>query len=758
MKDTLKIIFIEDVETDAELIWRELDKNKIIFKKLLVDNRKDYLEGLKSFNPDLIISDYSLPMFDGMKALLLRNELTPDTPFILITGSNNEEIAVECMKSGAEDYILKDNLARLGPAIKNTISKIRILREKKKAEEAINQERRMLRTLIDNLPDPIYVMDEECRKVIANKADVINIGFENENEVLGKNDIELFPGMIGIRGQADNEAVVNSGKAIIEREEYFIDKKGVKRWLQTTKIPLHDKDGKITGLVGIGHDITSRKQAEAELLQSHEFSNSLLRTIPFGMDIVDESGNILFQSENLRDMFGEAALGMKCWELYRDDKTQCSDCPLTKGIIIGKTEAYESHGVLGDRIFEINHTGMMYQGKKAMLEIFLDITDRKRNEKELVLAKEKAEESDRLKTAFLHNISHEIRTPMNAIVGFSALLDEPDINSETRHSYVEMIMQSSNNLLSIINDILDVANIEANLVKIVKSEINLNSVFRTLYEQFLIRAREKNLSLSLDYGLADTDALIITDNAKLLQILSNLINNAIKFTNQGGIKMEYKVQEGFLKFTISDSGIGISSDHQQRIFDRFYQVKNSMTRTQEGTGLGLSISKAYVELLNGKIWVSSIPEKGTTFYFTIPYEKNVAGGESESGMPVSESFIFSNKKTILIAEDLESNFFLIRYFLSKANTNVLRAVNGREAVDIALANKDIDLILMDIKMPEMDGLTATKIIRETNVTVPIIAQTAYVDERDRAIESGCSGFISKPFDKKGLFKVLREYF
>ena len=318
MKEVIKILFVEDVLRDAELNWRELEKNGIVFSKLLVDNRKDFLEGLKSFKPDIIISDYSLPQFSGMEALLLRNELVPQTPFIVVTGSVNEEVAVECMKAGAEDYVIKEHLTRLPFAVKEAFKKSLEKKEKKATEDALRKERKMLRTLIDNLPDPIYVMDKDCRKVIANNADLSNIGLGNESEVLGKTDIELFEGDIGLRGHSKNKEVIGSGKALINFEEDFVDSKGERRWLLTTKIPLHDIDGTIIGLVGIGHDITERKRAEEELIK----------------------------------------------------------------------------------------------------------------------AKEKAEEGDRLKTAFLHNISHEIRTPMNAIVGFSALLEEPDIDSKTRKDYI----------------------------------------------------------------------------------------------------------------------------------------------------------------------------------------------------------------------------------------------------------------------------------------------------------------------------------
>jgi PAS domain S-box-containing protein len=1014
MAGKLKILFVEDVLTDAELIWREIESNKISFSKLLVDNKKDYQESLITFEPDLIISDYTLPHFNGMDALLLRNDKTPFIPFILITGSINEEVAVDCMKAGADDYILKDKLSRLGPAILNSIKKSKLAREKreaelylhkselrlqkaqaiahignweldlstktmwgsdeairiyglaqdtheipyeiaknipfpvyrpildetldrllkynepydlefkikrqndgairivysraelameqdgeqvkvvgviqdvtdrkraeealkkselrfqqisehsgewiwevdkdglytyssplvkkmlgyepleiigkkyfydffmsqekeelkkaaldvftrkesfenfinsnihkdgrevilstsgipmldsagsligyrgvdtditerKKAEEAVNQERRMLRTLIDNLPDPIYVQDKECRKVIANKADVENIGLPTEAEVLGKTDLELFPGKIGERGYNDDKKVILSGKPIFDLEEEFISAKGIKRWLQTTKIPLYDKDGNITGLVGIGHDITERKRAEEELQQSYAFNESLLRTIPFGMDIVDEVGNVLFLSDNFKKIFEEGAVGKKCWELYRDDKKQCNDCPLTYGINIGGTEVYESHGVLGGRTFEISHTGMMYQNKKAMLEIFQDITERKENEAELIMAKEKAEESDKLKTAFLHNISHEIRTPMNAIVGFSTLLGEPDTDEKTRKSYIEVIMQSSNHLLSIITDIVDISNIEANLIKTFKNEMSVNALVKSLCNQFMPKAAEKNINLVYENGLSESDAMILTDRTKFSQILSNLISNAIKFTEKGNVKISYRLKDNFLEFSVSDTGIGVSQEHHSRIFDRFYQVQNTMEKLYEGTGLGLAISKAYVEHLGGKIWLTSEPGIGTTFFFTIPYEKQVSVIVSTSEIKPGETYVFPVKKVILVAEDVESNFKLIRYFLSGSNAEVLHAYNGKEAVEKCLSAGNIDLILMDIKMPVMDGYTAVKLIREKNAEVPIIAQTAYADDREKEMECGCSGFISKPFDRKSLFKVLSEF-
>lgn len=515
----------------------------------------------------------------------------------------------------------------------------RDITDRKRAEEVLNQERRMLRTLIDNLPDSIYVQDKDCRRVISNKADICNIGLTNEDEVLGKTKIELFPGKIGEQDFAEDKKVIITGKPVIDLEEEFINGNGVKHWLQTTKIPLRDKDGNITGLVGIGHDITERKE----------------------------------------------------------------------------------------------------------------------NMEELIKAKEKAEESDRLKTAFLHNISHEIRTPMNAIVGFSALLSESDVNLPARELYIETIVQSSNDLLSIITDIVEISNIETNLVKALKNEININQTLKSLCNRFIPKADKKSINLICETGLSDSDALIITDSAKLTQILSNLVGNALKFTDKGNVKIWYNLKGNFLEFCVSDTGIGISPEHYEKIFNRFYQVQSTLSKLYGGTGLGLSISKGYVELLGGEIWLESKPGKGTTFFFTIPYEKQVAKSMPVYEKKAQERLVFPVKKIILVAEDVESNFKLIKYFLADSNAEVLHAFDGKEAVEKYFSAGNIDLILMDIKMPVMDGYTAVKLIREKNTTIPIIAQTAYADDMEKAIECGCSGFISKPFNKKDLFKVLSEF-
>ena len=768
MKDSLKILFVEDVLADAELNWREIEKCGIIFDKLLVDTRKDYLEGLKSFTPDLIISDYSLPQFDGMSALLLRNELAPLIPFILVTGSINEEVAVECMRAGADDYILKERISRLGLAVNNSLEKVKLLKEKKNAEEKLRKSELRLQKAQSIAHVGNWELNLSDRMILCSDEAVRIYGFiegisEFPLDVVQKTPLPEFR-------PALDEAL---DRLLIYNEPYEVEfnikraNDNAIRTIYSKAELIQEPDTAQIKVVGVIQDITERKWAAEELRRSQQIVEGILNTIPVRVfwkdkDLVYLGCNAVFANDagfdNPKDIIGKNDYQMG-WseqaESYRKDDLQVIESGIPKFHI------EESQSTPEGKVITLLTSKLPLRGSNmditGILGTYIDITDRKEAEDKLIFAKNKAEEGDKLKTAFLHNISHEIRTPMNAIVGFAALLGEPDLDAQTRQEYTEVIVQSSNHLLEIITDIVDISNIEANLVKIVKNEINVNSTLKSLYNQFIPKANEKKIKLIFETTLSDSDALIMTDSTKLNQILINLVSNALKFTTDGSIKISYKVKDNFMEFCVADTGIGIAEEYHLKIFERFYQVLHTFSKLYEGTGLGLAISKANVELMGGKIWLSSEPGIGTTFYFTIPYEKRILEIVTNAGKSIHEYPAFAEKKKILVAEDIESNFKLICYFLSGANTEIIRAVNGKEAVEKCLSDNNIDLILMDIKMPVMDGYTAIKLIRETNAVIPIIAQTAYFDDKEPALQAGSSGFISKPFDKKGLLKIVHEF-
>lgn len=378
----------------------------------------------------------------------------------------------------------------------------------------------------------------------------------------------------------------------------------------------------------IGRDITERKLAEETLRESELRFRKIFEESPFPMVITGKDFGIIMANASFCSMTGYMEEELKLLTLSNLTHTNdVGDDPVNLlRLIAGDIPVYHSEKrylrkdksvIIGSSTISIIHN--LREEVQNFIGMVEDITQKKKAEKELIAAKLKAEESDRLKTAFLHNVSHEIRTPMNAIIGFSSLLNEPDLIDADRHQYTEIIFQSSNQLLSIINDIVDVANIESGQVKLNLSKTDLNLSLRNLDEQYSFREKQSGIPISLSIGLPDDKAIIITDNTKLIQILSNLINNSIKFTNKGNIDFGYTLNGDHLEFFVKDTGIGIPKESLGKIFDRFYQVDRTISRQFGGTGLGLSICNAYVQLLGGTISVTSVTGKGTCFEISIPY-------------------------------------------------------------------------------------------------------------------------------------------
>lgn len=380
---------------------------------------------------------------------------------------------------------------------------------------------------------------------------------------------------------------------------------------------------------------------------------------------------------------------------------------------------------------------------------------------ELEKAKVKAEESDKLKSAFLANMSHEIRTPMNGIMGFAELLKSGNLSPEENKNYIEIIEKSGTRLLSIINDIVDISKIEAGQMKVSYSTTNVDEQMQYIHTFFKHEAQDKGIQLVLKKSLDNDDTIISTDREKLYAILINLVKNAIKYTVQGTIEFGYEKKDTQIEFFVKDTGIGISKDRQKAIFERFIQADFKDKMARQGAGLGLAIAKAYVELLDGNIWVNSEIGKGSEFYFSIPdtiqLEENDLTQKIIS-MP-KEPCEIKNLK-ILVTEDDTISRTLILKVLEEFCGEILIALTGVEAVEICQKNPDLDLILMDIQMPEMNGYEATKEIRKFNPTVIILAQTAYALEGDKAktIAVGCNGYISKPIKKEELSNLLQHYF
>jgi len=419
-----------------------------------------------------------------------------------------------------------------------------------------------------------------------------------------------------------------------------------------------------------------------------------------------------------------------------------------------------------DSVKYILASGIISNIDEKCLVTMVDITKRKQAENELKKAKEKAEEGYRLKSAFLANMSHEIRTPMHGILGFTELLKTLDAEGEDQQEYIDIIEKSGTRMLNIVNDIISISIIDSQQTEVSVSETNINEQLNYIYNFFKPEAEKKNLHISCKKELPANEAFIKTDREKVYAVLTNLVKNAVKFTQTGSIEMGYKIKGEFVEFYAKDSGPGVPEEQKELIFERFKHGSKTLTRDNEGAGLGLSISKAYVEMLGGEIWVennagSDLHASGSTFFFTLPARP--AKGEIHTvSQAASEKSIKTRirKLKILLVEDDKTSKMLITKMAEEYAREVLIATTGVEAVEICRKNPDIDLVLMDIHIPEMDGYKATRKIREFNTEVVIIAQTAYAlaGDKEKTIKAGCDDYISKPINRSELIELVNNYF
>lgn len=507
----------------------------------------------------------------------------------------------------------------------------------KKVENELSKTNILLDTLIQNLPDAIYMKDTGYRKVISNKSDLVNCGDKKLEEVIGLTDFDIYPKEIAEKYFEDDKQVIEHGQIIFNREEELPG--DPKRWILTTKVPLRNNDGQITGLVGIGHDITRRKQLMEEL-----------------------------------------------------------------------------------------------------------------NE-----AIQKAKESDWLKSLFLANMSHEIRTPLNAILGFSSIITSGKLSQEKMNYYGDIIEKSGQRLTTVINDIIDISLIQANQLKIDFTVFNINDLFDEISAIFKNQKEKKleKIDFSINYCASPDCKFINSDRNRLFQILRNLLDNAFKFTEKGHIRFGcYDYTNEAIIFYVEDSGIGIDEKKTPVIFESFRQAHEGFSRNYEGTGLGLSIVSGIVERLEGKVWFESKTGKGSTFYLSIPrkMEKKFNIPEKEDQQPKLPDKQVMKKKIVSFEDDPAS----IEYLKSVANNlgcDIVNFDHPPSGIEYLRKNKT-DLVLMDVRLPVMNGFEATGIIKSEFPNLPVIIQTAYAMKGDmeKALQSGCDDYLSKPIP----LKVLKE--
>jgi len=641
--------------------------------------------------------------------------------------------------------------------------------ELKLAKEKAEENETHLKEIIDNLFEGYQILDFNWTYLYINKA-AEKHNMRPSSEMLGKKYMDCWPGITKTKlFQLIKDCIENRNQYRFENE--FIYPNGEIGWFDVGIQPVKD------GVFILTNDISEKKRSEQKLLKekikvenSERQLKKAQRTAKVGNWIWYIQENRLWWSDEMHNIFEieKSSFSGKLTEIleelvHPDDIAKVNESnqsvidnaqPIPVEYRIKTRNGTEKYVfAVADEVIKDT------DGKSQILTgIAQDITEYKLIQKQLEDAKADAEKSNNLKSSFLANMSHEIRTPMNAITGFASFLKDRSFSRDEIDKYADIIITSGNHLLNLINDIIDISKIDAGHISLSKEIINLDALMRELYSFFHSNLMAKNnQNITLNMNAPQLDMQIVTDETRLRQILINLLANAVKFTEQGEVEFGYFIKKDKLLFYVRDTGIGISPEKQEIIFNRFQQGTDSTEKLYGGTGLGLAIAKACTHLLNGNIWLESEVNKGTTFYFTIDYSVAYTS-MPQNKQNNNETFNF-NGEVILIAEDDIYNFTYLETVLSKYNLKLIRTKTGKETIDKALELDNIKLILMDIQMPDLTGTEATIEIRKHKPDLPIIAQTAYAlnDDKRRFLEIGCNEYISKPINKSQLLHLVNNF-
>jgi len=654
--------------------------------------------------------------------------------------------------------------------------------EKKAIEQALiesknqaEQSKANLQAIIENTTDSIWAVGLDYRLTYLNnvfkKEFQLSFGVELK---IGSHVIDSLPEILRPLSRARYDRVFAGER--FETEDSIEISPNQFQHIRVSLNPIK-AGNKIIGAAFFGSDITARKHEEKEIIKAKERAEENEERLRLSMKAakqalydIDIPSDTTKTNDTYATMLGfDPATFIETTEFWNDrlhpnDKAQVRQA--YDDYISGKTPEYriEFQSRTADNQWKwILSLGKIVSYNKAgkpirMLGTHTDITKLKQTEHQLIVAKEKAEEGDRLKTAFLQNMSHEIRTPLNAICGFTGFLSNKNLSEEKRANFVSIIQNSSSQLLGIVTDILTISAIETKQEKINLENVSVNDLLSELVIIFNQNAMRKNIAFYTKRQLNDRESHILTDKTKLTQILTNLLTNAFKFTEKGKVEIGYSlalnhINSEMLEFYVKDTGIGIDKQNHEKIFERFRKADKTIQSNYGGTGLGLSISKGFVELLGGNMHVESELGQGTTFYFTLPYNKaEIASATDKTHDPIRQH------ATILVAEDEKINFLYIQEILSKYQLNLVHATTGTQAVEEVRKNPNIDLILMDIKMPEMNGFEAAKLIKEICPTMPIIATSAYTLDHEReAYGKTFDDYITKPIKENTLRERVMQY-
>jgi PAS domain S-box-containing protein len=627
---------------------------------------------------------------------------------------------------------------------------------RKQSEEKLRENEKLLRKIAENYPNSfLSIINED-----------FSIGFSAGQEFSKQNlDANEFVGLKLEEIFGDKAPTVKKHyeKTFMGEEQSF--EMFINNQFQLYKtVPLTDDKGEIHQILSVVENITQRRLTELALEKSEHQYKTLFENAGDGIIIIDKTGKIIIANNSFAKIHGHTVDEVMKLNIRDLDtpETKAKIPGRMKMVLEGETQRFEiEHYHSNGQIITMDVIACPIElnGSTNIVAFHRDITLQKRAEDELKLALERVTESDRLKTSFLHNVSHEIRTPMSGIMGFASLLKRPDLSREKQESYINVILNSGNRMLETLNAIMDISMLETKQAINEISRFNVNVSLLELKAFFENEATNRGLDLIIDQQ-TDENIFIETDQQKFHAILSNLIKNAIKYSKKGRINIGFTLEDNYFKFYVKDQGIGIPKNRQKAIFERFVQADIEDRAVYEGSGLGLSIASGYIELMGGEIWVESELGKGSAFYFTLARNNDDFKKEKRNKkIKLRKSKIKINKKLkVLIVEDEEVSDLFITIILRDLNCDILHARNGKVAISILRENPDTDIVLMDIKMPVMDGYEATRRMRKFNKNVKIIAQTAYAlsGDREKAIAAGCNDYITKPIDKDKFIVMIES--
>ncbi len=726
MNNRLKILHLEDNPFDAELIHNCIQNEWSNCEIKLVTKKDSFMNAIDNETFNLVLCDFRIPTFDsGFEVLEILKKKHWETPILFITGTIGEETAVNLMKEGATDYILKDKLVKLIPAIKRALNEKTELEDKKNTQKALRESEERYRNLFLNSPVGIYSCSLQGEIIDANPSFVNILGFTSLEELKKeKSKNKNFP----IKENDTNfEEMMEKYGEVIGFETIWQKEEKNPIYVRQNNKAIKDEEGNTLSYEGTVEDITEIKKAQSSLAKSESRLSIAQEIAHIGYWEYDLTSMELIWSKGLYKIFGlaqdeiKADLKLFMDMIHPEDKNLLKEVE-NKFMEIREETTFYYRIIKPDGgiryLYSIIKTDSENNKVKKIFGTVQDVTEQKLSENNLIKAKEDAEESNRLKSSFLANMSHELRTPLTGILGFSDILSDEIITPE-HNEMVKGIKVSCKRLLETLNSILDLSRIEANKYEINFSLINLNEIINDEYKLFYPSASAKNIFLNLN--LPQTEIFIKSDEKILKIIISNLVNNAIKFTSKGGVTITLESLIDSVKINIKDTGIGISDENQKFVFEEFRQASEGLGRRFEGSGLGLTLVKKFVDLLEGEINLKSELNSGSEFSVIFPVSETLLNDRNISIKKKPEEDIkqlipklhntLMRDKRILLVEDDVVNVTVMKIMLKQIySLDVAR--NGETALELAKQN-DYDLFLMDINLGAgLDGLGVTRILKE----------------------------------------------